>query len=88
METIEILRQFIMENLVTEYELGNLDENQSLFETGIVDSMGILKVVAFIETEFQIQIDDEDLLPENFETLFYLAEMISKKNGSSSQPSS
>ena len=84
METIEILRQFVRDELVPQLNLGDLDENQSMFETRILDSLRILKLVVFIETSFDIQVEDEDLIPDNFETLLSIAELISKKNGSPS----
>ena len=81
MQNIEVLKQFIADELVPEENLSGLNENQSLLETGIIDSLGMLKLVSFIETKFRIQIGDEELIPENFENLSSLAEMVSKKNG-------
>jgi acyl carrier protein len=46
-----------------------LNPQDDLLESGIVDSLGILDLVAFIEQEFAIQVSDEDLLPENFNTV-------------------
>ena len=79
MQNIEILKQFIMNELAAEKNLNNLDENQSLLETGILDSLSILKLVTFIETNFKIKVEDEDVIPENFETLFSLSKMILMK---------
>jgi acyl carrier protein len=83
MPTIEILKRFIMNEIATELDLKELDESQSLLETGILDSLGILKLVAFIEAEFLVKIEDEELIPENFETLSEISRMISNKNASS-----
>ena len=85
METIEILNHYIVDELVPEFNLGRLDERQSLFETGVLDSMGILKLIAFIEEKFQIHVGDEEETPENFETLLSMAEMISRMQRVSSQ---
>src|SRR5689334_20536235 len=41
-------------------------EETSLLETGIVDSIGILEIVTFIEEKFSVQVGDDDLVPENF----------------------
>lgn len=49
--------------------LDELQEGDSLIEKGVLDSLSILTVVAFLEKEFKIKIDDLDLLPENFETI-------------------
>jgi acyl carrier protein len=84
METVQILNRFIVDELVPEYNLGHLDENQSLFETGVLDSMGILKLIAFIEEKFKIRVGDEEEIPENFETLLSMAQMISRMQKTSS----
>lgn len=83
MQTIEILKRFIINEIATELDLKDLDESQSLLETGILDSLGILKLVAFIEAKFLVKIEDEELIPENFETLSEISRMISNKNASS-----
>jgi len=79
METIEILKQFITDELAPDLTPRDLDENQSLLGSGIIDSLGIMKLVAFIEERFQLEVSDEELIPESFETLSALAEFISQK---------
>ncbi len=54
-----------------------------LLEKGILDSLGILDIVTFIENEFQIMIEDEDLVPENFQSVSSLAEFLNSKLGHS-----
>ncbi|MGI9478324.1 MAG: acyl carrier protein [Hyphomicrobiaceae bacterium] len=51
----------------------NLGDDDSLFESGAIDSLGLLDVVGFLEDELGLEIDDDDMEPENFETI---AEMI------------
>ena len=77
MNTIDMLKQFITDELVPENSLENLDKNDSLLESGIIDSLGILKLVTFIEDKFEMRIEAEELIPENFETLFAIVNMIS-----------
>ena len=77
MNTIEMLKQFISDELAPENNVENLDENDSLLESGIIDSMGILKLITFIEDNFEIKIEAEELIPENFETLYAISNMIS-----------
>jgi acyl carrier protein len=55
----------------------------ALLEKGILDSLGILDVVSFLETEFSMVIGDEELVPENFQTLGTLSAFVLKKNGKS-----
>lgn len=78
-DTIEILKQFFDEKLVPKSRAADLDENVSLLETGVIDSLNLLKLVFFIEERFQIKVSDEDLTPENFETLNAILKLIGKK---------
>lgn len=56
-----------------------LAEDASLLETGIVDSIGILEIVTFVEEEFDVKVADEDLVPENFGTIAGIAAFIESK---------
>ena len=49
---------------------------QNLFETGIVDSAGLISFIGFVEAKFGLSIPDEDLLPENFVSLSAIATYI------------
>jgi acyl carrier protein len=50
-----------------------------LLENGILDSLGILDLVAYLEGEFAITVSDEELLPEHFETLACLSAFVERK---------
>jgi acyl carrier protein len=58
-----------------------INENAQLLESGIIDSLGVLDVVAFLEKSFTIKISDDELTPENFATIKRLAEFVQKKTG-------
>ena len=57
----------------------NVSESDSLLNTGIVDSLGVLEIVNFLEKEFNISIADEELLPENFEAIHTLTTFVLQK---------
>jgi acyl carrier protein len=72
------VRQFIREN----FYVGNPDalaDDASLLEHGIVDSTGILEVVAFLETKFGIQVADADMVPENLDTIAGMITFVERK---------
>jgi acyl carrier protein len=46
-----------------------LADNESLLDAGLIDSTGILELVAFIETEFSIQVADTDIVPEKLDSV-------------------
>lgn len=54
-------------------------DDDPLLRTGILDSLGILEVVAFIESEFQITVADEELVAESFESIATMARFVDGK---------
>ena len=56
-------------------------DDDPLLRTGILDSLGILEVVAFVEGEFGITVADEELVPESFETIATIARFVDGKRG-------
>ena len=62
-----------------------LDLDESLLTNGILDSLGVLDVVAFLESEFKITVTDEDLLPENFESLGRLTAFVEARQTEASR---
>jgi acyl carrier protein len=56
----------------------DLKDDTSFLEEGIIDSTGVLELIEYLEEEFNIQIDDEDLIPENLDSLNNLEQFISK----------
>lgn len=57
----------------------NINENVQLLESGIIDSLGVLDVVAFLEKSFTIKISDEELTPDNFASIKRLTDFVEKK---------
>jgi acyl carrier protein len=60
----------------------SLQDNDSFLDKGIVDSTGILEIVSYIEEAFDIEVQDEELVPDNFDSINKLTEYISRKIGS------
>jgi len=58
-----------------------LQDGDLLLESGILDSMGVLEIVHFIEQEFGILVGDDELVPENFQSIQQLTEFVNKKLG-------
>lgn len=59
----------------------NIDlDHSSLLESGIIDSLGIMKLVQFIETEWKIVISDEEIMPDNFETVESIVKLLESKS--------
>lgn len=80
METIEHrVREFLHENFPAPDGAAGLDEGQSLFEAGILDSMGVLSLVTWLEPEFDIVVDDDDVVPENIDGVGNLVRYVRRK---------
>jgi|Deesub1362B_J571_1020462.scaffolds.fasta_scaffold01359_6 acyl carrier protein len=74
----EKLRMFILENfLYGDEEV--LDQNSSFIEEGIIDSTGVLELISFLEREFELKVQDEELIPENFDSLESLTSFVLRK---------
>jgi len=84
MKTEEIVRDFIVSTMTIGDHGNHLDDTFSLIENGVLDSLGIMKLIQFIEEKFSFSIEDEDVLPENFENIESISNFInrsvSKKN--------
>ena len=60
----------------------NVNDDAPLLKNALIDSLGILEVVSFLEKEFSILISDEDLMPENFGSIRSIVTFVqSKRNG-------
>lgn len=77
MEVQERVKRFIVENFYVS-DPGELAPDTSLI-TGYVDSTGMLEVIAFLETEFGIRIDDREMVPENLETIGRIGAFVVRK---------
>ncbi|CAN5619331.1 hypothetical protein BH20ACT2_BH20ACT2_08640 [soil metagenome] len=73
------LRTFINEELRTDGVTERLADDYALLEHKIIDSLGIFQIVSFLETEFDVEVDDEELLPDNFGTIGAIARLVSAK---------
>ena len=72
----KIINDYILENFLPHNSEQSLSFNKNLFQSGIVDSAGLISFICFIETEFSISIPDEDLLPHNFRSIEAISEYI------------
>lgn len=59
-------------------------DSDPLLESGILDSQGVLDVVAFLEQQFSVHIEDDDLVPANFETIHRMVAFVRSKAASDS----
>jgi acyl carrier protein len=78
--TIETeIKNFIAQNLLFSDNEYNYPEEVSFLEEGIVDSIGVLELVTFVEEQFSITVDDMEVTPDNFDSVTKLASYIRRK---------
>jgi acyl carrier protein len=72
------VRAFIVENFLYGND-GNLKDETSFLEGGILDSTGVLELVSFLEETFSIHVEGDDLVPENLDSLNNLQAYVEKR---------
>lgn len=78
MDNCEVIKQFVCSNFLFDENRG-LHEDTSFLENGLVDSTGIMEMVAFIEKTFDLTVEDEELVPENFDSIRKVSDFIRRK---------
>jgi acyl carrier protein len=79
MTTEDRLRAFIVRDLRWPGSIAELTDDLPLLERRVIDSLAIFRLVAFIEDQFEISIDDQELVPDNFATLTSLRRFVEAK---------
>jgi acyl carrier protein len=75
---LSAIKNFIRTELIYDDEK-DFDENTNLIDRGIVDSMSLGRLIAFIEENYDIRVQDEDIVPENFSSLNKISTFISER---------
>ena len=76
-----MIRSYIAENILFSKNGYPYPDDTSFLEGGIVDSTNVLELVMFVEENFQISVQDQDILPENFDSVSKLAAFVRHKAG-------
>jgi acyl carrier protein len=75
-ETTAKIKAFIVEEFMPDVPVEDLEDDFDLLTGGVVDSLGLLKVVAWLEDEFDIAVDDSELGPDSFRTVAAIKEYV------------
>ena len=82
MGILETIKSYIVENFLFGDD-SRIGPDTDFMESGILDSTGVLELVGFIEEKFGIRVEDDELVPDNMNSLEKIAGYISRKNGKS-----
>ena len=78
----EKIKSFIQDNFLLGDKNKVIKEDESFLQGGTIDSTGVLELVNFIEETYKIKVEDEELIPENLDSIKNLVAYIKRKNGS------
>jgi acyl carrier protein len=73
------IRNYILENYLFTDDQAALDNADSFLNKGILDSTGILEVIYFLEDDFGIKIEDEEMIPENLDSVDNILSFLERK---------
>ena len=79
MEIDQKIREFIVTDLAFDKDDLVLSDDASLIKQGIIDSLGVLRLISFIEAEFGIKIPPEEMVISNFETIAAINALVQMK---------
>jgi acyl carrier protein len=75
----ENLEKYVLTEVAVDLGKKSLDPDEDLLEQGIIDSLGIMKLILFMEENYGIAIADEEIVPENFQTVNMMVRFVEQK---------
>jgi acyl carrier protein len=79
MTILKDLEKVLLTEIVVDLDKKSLAPDEDLLEQGIIDSLGIMKLVLFMEETYGIAVVDEEIVPENFQTVNMMVKFIEQK---------
>jgi acyl carrier protein len=77
----ELVRQYIAQNILFSNNGYPYADDASFLDEGIIDSMNVLELVAFVEEKFGITVQDQDIVPDHFDSVSKLAAYVRRRMG-------
>jgi acyl carrier protein len=78
-EVIQQVRSFVVDNFLFEEGDGKFSNEDSFLDNGLIDSMGILTLVEFVKEKYTIPVEDEDLVPDNWDSVQRIANFVQSR---------
>ncbi len=79
MQIRDAVRDYILKNYLFTTDAGALRDDVSLMQTGVIDSTGVLELILFLQEQFGIQVADEEMLPENLDSVLAIVAFVTRK---------
>ena len=84
MDPRTLVRDFVIRNFLFGDASGLAGDSVSLLDNGIMDSLGVMELINFLEIDLKIQVPDTDLVPQNLDSIDNLVAYIERRRGSAS----
>lgn len=75
----DMITRFIAEEFLPDTKVEDIPDNLDLIEAGIIDSLGVFKIIAYLESELNVTIDVEDMVPGRFRSVQAIYELVNGK---------
>lgn len=79
MDIRQAIRHYILQNFLFTDDESALTDSDSFLDGGIIDSTGVLEIMYFIEETFEVSVSDDEMLPENLDSVDHLVAFVSRK---------
>ena len=79
MSTEQRIKELMVDNLTWSGSWSQIDDDYPLLEKQVLDSFGMLKLISLLEEEFDVTLDDEDVVPDNWRTIRHIAGLVESK---------
>ena len=74
------IKQFILTEIAADLNIERLENNEPLIESGIIDSLGVLKIMAFLEESFGLDLSSDQVKLENFKDIDTIRNLVERQN--------
>jgi len=75
-----LIREFVLDRLAPTTGRTDIGEDDDLIDSGVIDSLGIFQLVAFLEERFGVVIGDEEITPENFASIVAIERLVASRS--------
>jgi acyl carrier protein len=76
---LEQVREFVIENFMYMRKVKTIGDEESLLRTGVISSLGMMEVVDWVESTFDVSVDPDEITEQNFDTLRGIAAFVGSK---------
>ena len=76
---ISVVKDYLLDNFLFGFEEDEIKDNTSFMELGVLDSTGIMEIVSFLEDEYSITFGDDEIIPDNLDSLELIAKFVLNK---------